>query len=63
MNVQLTKVHILILLVFLLLTLECYETLKKAVRDRENPATIIQEITLWYVCQIFKSMKLSSMGG
>ncbi|XP_015767976.1 PREDICTED: uncharacterized protein LOC107346686 isoform X2 [Acropora digitifera] len=26
---------------------ECYETLMKAVEDRENPATIIQKITLW----------------
>jgi len=35
----------------------------KAVEDRENPATIIQKITLWYVCQTFKSMKLLSMDG
>ena len=35
----------------------------KAVEDRDNPATIIQKITLWYVYQIFKSMKLLSMDG
>ena len=40
-----------------------YEALMKALRRKEDAATIIQMIKSWYVCQIFKSMKLLSMNG
>jgi len=41
---------------------EC-NTLIKDVRRKEDPVSIIDKIKLWYVCQIFKSIKLLSMDG
>ena len=61
-NIESTEVDILIACVFLF-ALVFHEVLMKAVRHNEKPATIFQMIKLWYVCQIFKSMKSLTMDG